>query len=95
MGALVAIVEGHGEEQALPVLLRRIAAWKFVWDGAHVPDPDLPRNAKGWMKDRTQGLRYSPVSDQAAFSERLNLDDALASSRSFRKLVAAWIGLFG
>ena len=62
----------------------------FAWDGIAPVDPDLPRNAKGWMRERVTGARYSPVSDQAAFSERLDLHAAFEHSRSFRKLASAW-----
>ena len=58
----------------------------FVFDGAAVVDPEVPRNAKGWIKERTVNKRYDPVIDQPAFSAAIDLEMAYAQSRSFRKL---------
>ncbi|MBT9490360.1 MAG: DUF4276 family protein [Rubrivivax sp.] len=67
----------------------------FQWDGVAPPDPDLLRDAKGWIRLRTLGRRYGPVHDQAALSDHIEIDVALARSRSFRKLVSAWQELVG
>ncbi len=55
-----------------------------------VIDPDQPRDAKGWMRERMAAGTYSPVADQPAFSAHMDLELAYARSRSFRKLTHAW-----
>jgi hypothetical protein len=51
------------------------------------PDPEEIRNAKGWLnKYLPRNMRYSPTQDQAALSQRLDLQLARTKSRSFRKL---------
>lgn len=67
----------------------------FVWDQRAVVNPDVPRNAKGWVRERTREGRYSPVADQAAFSQIMDLNAAHAGSRSFRKLTKACLDLCG
>lgn len=62
----------------------------FEWDQQSLPDPDRPRDAKGWLRERVKGGRYSPVTDQAAFTERFALEPAFEHSRSFRKLASTW-----
>jgi Domain of unknown function (DUF4276) len=57
--------------------------------GVDVRSCELPRNAKGVMGRQMPGGHYSPVNDQAAFSERLDLDQARMHSRSFRKLLSS------
>ena len=52
-------------------------------------DPELPRNAKGWVKERMPG-GYGEVTDQPALTARLDLHLAHAKSRSFRKLCSEW-----
>ena len=52
-------------------------------------DAETPRNAKGWMRERMPN-GYGPTVDQPAFSARLDLPQAHARSRSFRKLCAEW-----
>lgn len=39
MTTVVSIVEGHGEVEALPVLLRRIGEWKFPDEYFNIPRP--------------------------------------------------------
>lgn len=51
---------------------------------------EVPRNAKGWMRERMQGGTYSEILDQPAFAARINLQHAFANSRSFRKLCKEW-----
>lgn len=55
----------------------------------HVPDAESLRGAKEWMS-RCMPQKYHEVSDQAAFSDRIDLDMAYANSRSFRKLAGEW-----
>ena len=53
-------------------------------------DPELPRNAKGWLRDRMSSGAYRETTDQPAFSARIDLQQAFARSRSFRKLCTEW-----
>ena len=52
-------------------------------------DPEMPRNAKGWVRERMPA-GYGETTDQPAFSARLDLDLAHQRSRSFRKLCSEW-----
>lgn len=52
-------------------------------------DPELPRNAKGWIRDRMPA-GYGETTDQPAFSARFDLAIAHQRSRSFRKLCSEW-----
>lgn len=52
-------------------------------------DPEIPRNAKGWVRERMPA-GYGETTDQPAFSARFDLDLAHQRSRSFRKLCAEW-----
>lgn len=52
-------------------------------------DPEGPRNAKGWVRDRMPGS-YGETTDQPAFSHRFDLAMAHERSRSFRKLCSEW-----
>lgn len=51
---------------------------------------ETPRNAKGWMREHMQSGTYSEILDQPAFSARIDLQQAFANSRSFRKLCKEW-----
>ena len=62
----------------------------FVHDGQDEPDPDRPRDAKGWIKRRMAGRGYSEITDQPAMSALFDLDLAFERSRSFRKLCQEW-----
>ncbi|MFN9727940.1 DUF4276 family protein [Acidovorax sp.] len=53
-------------------------------------DPELPRNAKGWMRDRMSSGAYRETTDQPGFSARMDLQQAFSRSRSFRKLCTEW-----
>ena len=53
------------------------------------PDPEVPRNAKGWVRDRMPG-GYGETTDQPAFSQKFGLALAHERSRSFRKLCSEW-----
>jgi len=61
------------------------------------PNSEALRDAKGWLSERmvaNSGNCYRPVVDQAALSAVVDLDAALAQSRSLRKLekcVAAYL----
>jgi len=53
-------------------------------------DPEIPRNAKGWVNDRMTGRTYGETADQAAFASQMDLQQAFERSRSFRKLCDEW-----
>jgi hypothetical protein len=53
-------------------------------------DPELPRNAKGWVNDRMTRRSYGETADQAAFASQMDLQQAFERSRSFRKLCDEW-----
>jgi hypothetical protein len=61
----------------------------FVVDAVPA-DPELPRNAKGWLNERMQN-GYREVTDQPAFAGGMDLEQARGSSRSFRKLCDDWL----
>jgi len=96
MQIVASIVEGDGEVPALPVLLRRLGEWLtdsqrgFRFDPTDAADPETPRDAKGRIGLRMVGGRYREITDQPAFSARMNLDQARTGSRSFRKLCSEW-----
>lgn len=52
-------------------------------------DPELPRNAKGWLRAHMTGS-YGETTDQPAFSQMFDMDMAHERSRSFRKLCSEW-----
>jgi hypothetical protein len=54
------------------------------------PDPEVPRDAKGWIGKRMAEKEYSEVLDQPALTQLMDLDTAYAASRSFRKLCSEW-----
>lgn len=56
---------------------------------------DAVRDAKGWLSERMSNGRYHEVSDQPAMSALLDIDEALAASRSFRKFVKECDAAFG
>lgn len=56
-----------------------------------VPPAEIPRDAKGWMKQRMASRSYGPTTDQPAFAARLDLEMARSNSRSFRKLADEWL----
>lgn len=53
-------------------------------------DPEGPRNAKGWLKDRMAQKSYGETTDQPAFSALMDLGQARQRCRSFRKLCDEW-----
>ena len=54
-------------------------------------DPEVPRNAKGWISERMRGGKYREVIDQPAFSALLDLAQARKNSASFNKLCRGWL----
>ena len=53
-------------------------------------EAEVPRDAKGWLRERMKGGTYSPLLDQPAFATRFDLQQAFDHSRSFRKLCKEW-----
>ena len=58
-------------------------------------DPEVPRDAKGWIKTRMKNGGYGETTDQPAFTARMDLEQAFDRSRSFRKLCREWDLLIG
>jgi hypothetical protein len=54
-------------------------------------DPESPRDAKGWMRERMTSRTYREITDQPAFTARMDLPAARNGSRSFRKLCDEWL----
>lgn len=54
-----------------------------------LPDPDQPRNAKGWLSQQMPN-GYHEVTDQPAFASVMSLELAWIGSRSFRRLCAEY-----
>jgi hypothetical protein len=63
----------------------------FALEGTESIDAEAPRNAKGWIGERMAGRTYRETSDQPAFSALMDLEQAYAGSRSFRKLCSEWL----
>ena len=55
------------------------------------PEAEVPRDAKGWVKQRMRSRSYGPTTDQPAFAARIDLEMTQANSRSFRKLTDEWL----
>jgi hypothetical protein len=62
----------------------------FSFDPAEAVDAEQPRDAKGWIKKRMTGGAYGASTDQPAFAASMDLQQAHARSRSFRKLCSEW-----
>lgn len=62
----------------------------FTFDNPEEFDPEIPRDAKGWLAQRMEGGAYREATDQAAFSAVMDLHQAHENSRSFRKLCSEW-----
>lgn len=58
--------------------------------GDHFVEPETPRNAKGWIRDRMASGAYGETTDQSHFTARFDLSQAFDRSRSFRKLCSEW-----
>lgn len=63
----------------------------FVFDLDDAMDAERPRDAKGWMRQRMVSKSYGETMDQPAFSAQMDLQQAFAGSRSFRKLCGEWM----
>lgn len=50
------------------------------------PDPESPRDAKGWLSQRILGHSYHPAVDQAAFAQEFDMTATRKSCPSFDKL---------
>ncbi len=53
-------------------------------------DAEVPRDAKGWIRQNMAGASYSEILDQPAFAASIDLQQAFDNSRSFRKLCKEW-----
>lgn len=62
----------------------------FAFDFPQNFDAERPRNAKGWLGERMASGTYRETTDQPAFSKRMDLQQAMENSRSFRKLCSEW-----
>ena len=63
----------------------------FCWSPADGQvNAEIPRNAKGWLSKRMGSHAYGEITDQPAFSARMDLQLAFERSRSFRKLCSEW-----
>jgi Domain of unknown function (DUF4276) len=88
----VAVVLANREYEAWFIAaaesLNGVRGFKYL-DGKAPADPEGPRNAKGWMRDRMPA-GYGETTDQPAFTARFDLALAHQHSRSFRKLCSEW-----
>lgn len=62
----------------------------FARDPQEQVEPEVPRDAKGWLRQRMRSGSYGETTDQPAFSAAMSLEEAFARSRSFRKLCVEW-----
>lgn len=62
----------------------------FVFDPFQATEPELLRDAKGWIRSRMANRNYGETTDQPAFTACMDLQLAFDSSRSFRKLCTEW-----
>jgi hypothetical protein len=53
-------------------------------------EAEMPRDAKGWLRERMTGGTYGETTDQPAFAATMNLQEAFDRCRSFRKLCDEW-----
>lgn len=53
-------------------------------------EPEVPRDAKGWLRARMTSGVYGETTDQPAFAAHMDLQQALNRCRSFRKFCAEW-----
>ena len=63
----------------------------FTVSVSEIIDAETTRDAKGWIKARMVSRVYGEMTDQPAFSARMDLQQAFDRSRSFRKLCAEWV----
>lgn len=62
----------------------------FIFDPQDRTDPESPRDAKGWVRERMGSRSYGETTDQPAFTARIDLQQTYTRSRSFRKLCSEW-----
>lgn len=62
----------------------------FSLDEPPPENPEIFRDAKGWIRQRMAGNIYGTSTDQPAFTARMDLQAAANASRSFRKLCDEW-----
>jgi len=62
----------------------------FVFNPDNAPEPETPRNAKGWIKSHISNGVYGETTEQPAFTARMDLQRAFERCRSFRKLCTEW-----
>lgn len=62
----------------------------FIFDPLDTTEPEVPRNAKGWITSRMTHRAYGETTDQPAFTARMDLQLTFERSRSFRKLCSEW-----
>jgi hypothetical protein len=60
-----------------------------VCEGEQI-DAEVPRDAKGWIRERMSSGTYRELLDQPAFAAKFDLQLAHNNSRSFRKLCKEW-----
>nr|WP_223258667.1 DUF4276 family protein [Trinickia symbiotica] len=53
-------------------------------------DAEVPRDAKGWLRERMEKRAYGETTDQPALTARMDLQQAYDRCRSFRKLCNEW-----
>ena len=53
-------------------------------------EAEVPRDAKGWLRQRMASGTYGETTDQPAFAAKMDLQEALHRCRSFRKLCNEW-----
>ena len=90
------IVEGHGEEASLRMLLQRVGIagadslgdYLDLSQDRELPrDPEARRLGKAWIQHRFRKKpRYSPTAYQPAMTSHMNLRLARERSPSFAKL---------
>ncbi len=62
----------------------------FIFDPQDRTDPESPRDAKGWVRERMASRSYGETTDQPGFTARMDLQQTYTRSRSFRKLCSEW-----
>lgn len=62
----------------------------FAFDPHDRIEPELPRDAKGWIEERMASRSYGETTDQPAFTACMDLQHVFQHSRSFRKLCSEW-----
>lgn len=87
MPRIACIVEGQGEVQSIPIILRRLASEEGVFPAEAVPHPapEAVRGAKEWL-GRQMRRPYSEIADEAAFADQFDLRLARERAPSFDKL---------